>query len=144
MNTDFVLEFRRNYIHVQFAPGYQVNSKGSTELWTEITKSCKTKQCNLILIEGTVDSWKMNLVDVFRSGIEATHIINNAQIAFCFVNCDESDYTKFFELVTENRGTNVNSFSDRHEALQWLGVEETLGSEQLESEDSEEMLSFSN
>ncbi|MEP6903693.1 MAG: hypothetical protein ABJA66_18365 [Actinomycetota bacterium] len=124
MNTDFTLEFRRNHIHVQYSPGYEVTLQGTTDLWKAISDFCHTHNCNCILIEGTVDAWKMNTADVYEMGIEASNIIYKAKIALCFVNCTENDLTEFFQLVAGNRGTQIKSFSDRHEAMQWLGVEE--------------------
>lgn len=122
MSTDFTIEFRGNYILVRHAPGFEINSQSSAKLWSALAVECKTYNCRRVLREGKPGRRKMNWLAAYDSAVLATNVIWGLRVACCFENYAADEMTEFFKTVASNRGVEIEFFSDRQEALRWLGV----------------------
>jgi hypothetical protein len=126
MNTDFTIEVHDNYIHVRHAPGYEINRESAAVFWTAITEACKLNNCNRVFREGKDIIRNMSTMDVFESAEQAARNVRGLRVAYCFNNYPEDELSRFLKTAAINRGVEVEFFSDRKDALKWLGVEEEV------------------
>ena len=122
MNTDFTLDFRGTYIHVQHAQGYIITPESMNRLYLALAKACKHFKCTRVFAEGASVTRQLNMTGAFDSGTQVAEYIAGLSMA-CFLEGYKTDeLTEFFKTVARNRGANVEFFSDREEAFRWLGV----------------------
>ncbi len=123
MSTDFTLELRGNYIHVQLPPGYEITPEGTAAQFAAVGEARAKYGCRRVLVEGEAPKRRMDTTDAFRSGERAARAETGLSIAFCYAGYEPDELTAFFKNVAHNRGVRVEFFSDRAQALRWLGVD---------------------
>ena len=123
MNTDFTLDFRGTYIHVQHAPDYVITPEGMNRLYQALAKACRHYRCNLVFAEGASISRQLNMAEAFESGTQIAWYIAGLTMACVLEGYKKDELTEFFITVARNRGARVDFFSTREEAFQWLGIQ---------------------
>jgi hypothetical protein len=121
LSTDFEIIFRGSYIHVLLAKNYEITPDGLGKIWKATAEACQKYKCNKVLSEGNINSRKLKAWDAFSSGSQASEI-PSLRHACLFYNYKTDDITEFFKTVTSNRGSYIEFFTDKAEALEWLGV----------------------
>jgi hypothetical protein len=124
MSTDFTIELRDSYIHIQNAPDYEITPEGTEKMWMALAAACQKHNCLRALAEGRIASREMSMKKAFESGEYIAKTIPGLKFACCLEGYTADIVTDFFKLVATNRGAEVEFFSDRAEALRWLGVDE--------------------
>ncbi len=122
--NDVSIEYNGRYIHIVTSSKFAINPEEQTKLWNEIAKSCKENSCLKVFHEGPSPIRKMTTVDSFESGVMASEVVPGLRLAVFFPEYPADEITQFFKTVAFNRGVTVEFFTDRSEALRWLGVEE--------------------
>ena len=122
MSTDFTLEYRRKYIHARLGADYQITPEGMAEFWPALTVACKKYKCRRVLSEGSVSKRHMSTMNAFQSAMKASQIIRGLSLACCFYDYAPDELSDFFKAVAKHRGARVEFFSNRKQALEWLGV----------------------
>jgi len=122
MNTSFTMEFCGTYIHVQHAPGYEISPENMNRLWTDLAGFISKYNCHRVLSEGLMPSRKMNMAGAFISGEQISQTVSGLLMACFFQGYKADELTEFFKTVARNRGTTIEFFSNREEAMQWLGI----------------------
>jgi hypothetical protein len=92
------------------------------EYWNMIGEGCAKYDCKLVLVEAEAPRRKMNTMDVFGSGIKASEVAATLRLALCFTGYKPDELSEFFKTVAYNRGVTAEFFSNRADALKWLGV----------------------
>ena len=129
MSTDFTLEYRGDYLLVTHPPGYEITPEGMRRFWAAIAVASRTYDCRRVLAEGEVVRRKLKTTDALHSGVQASESVMGLTMAVCFEGYEPDEMTEFFVNVAANRGARVRFFSDREQAMAWLGVrEEATGS----------------
>jgi len=122
MNTNFAIEFCGTYIHVRLTPGYEISSESMNRLWIDLGEFIRTYNCHRVLAEGLMPSRRMNMAGAFISGEQISQAVSGLLMACFFDGYKADELTEFFKTVARNRGTSIEFFSNRDEALQWLGM----------------------
>jgi hypothetical protein len=124
MNKNFTTEFCGEYISVRHAEGFEITSKSAKKVWLTLADECKAHNCRRVLREGAPSGRNMTWLEVYNSAVQAAKLVPGIRVAYCFENYTEDELTRFFKIVTSNRGVEIEFFSDRREALRWLGVKD--------------------
>lgn len=123
MKGDFSLEFRGDYIHIQHDKDFEISPESMNEFWTALGEACEQYKCPRVLAEGPAPKRRMDTIGAFESGIHASKVAVRLSLALCFYDYKTDELSDFFKTVARNRGARVEFFTDRDEALRWLGVE---------------------
>ncbi|MEP6902807.1 MAG: hypothetical protein ABJA66_13730 [Actinomycetota bacterium] len=92
-------------------------------LWLNLAEACKTYDCNRVLNEGNLDLSKLRAFDSYNAGSQAGEI-SGLRMACFFPNYQHDEKFEFFKAVAANRGAKIKFFTDKAEALKWLGIDE--------------------
>jgi len=122
MAADYTLKVRKNYLHVQLPNDYEITPEEIQRQWTEIFDVCKKNNCRRILFEGKTPKRSIKTMDAFQAAVSLADSGLGLSISFCFYNYTPDDISRFFVNVAENRGVRVNFFSNKSDALRWLGI----------------------
>lgn len=122
MSTDYTLKLRKNYLHVKLPNDYEITPEGVQRQWTEIFDVCRKNNCKGVLCEGKISKRNMKIMDAFQSAESFANSGSGLSLAFCFYDYTPDEISRFFVTVAENRGTRVKFFSNKSDALRWLGV----------------------
>jgi hypothetical protein len=125
MSTDFSLEFNGKYIHIIHAPDYEITPQSNDKLWAELALACKKHKCLKVLAEGHHQIRKINSMDAYQSGAQASEAIPGLALAICIYEYTPDETTRFFTNVAFNRGASIEFFNDKKKALDWLGIKDT-------------------
>lgn len=123
MSSDFTFEFRKDYVHIQHAPDFEITPESNARLWPALIAFCKKHKCNRVLSEATNPKRRMSTIDAYESGVAVAQSALALKIACCWTGYIPDDLSTFFQNVTSNRGVVTQFFSNREEALRWLGVD---------------------
>ena len=123
MSTGFKVTPRAGYVHVELAPGYEITPDGSTALITAISGACMAQKQRRVLVEGSIAARRMGTMDAFDSGSLAAAKLTAVSLALLFYDYQPDQQSQFFKDVAQNRGARVEFFSERAEALRWLGLD---------------------
>jgi hypothetical protein len=100
-------------------------------LWTDLAEFIRIYKCRRVLSEGLMPSRRMNMAGAFVSGEQISQSVSGLLMACYFEGYQPDELTEFFKTVVRNRGASIEFFSDREEAMQWLGIgsegEQTTG-----------------
>jgi hypothetical protein len=122
MSTDYTLKLRKSYLHVQLPNDYEITPEGIQRQWTEIFDICKKNNYKRVLFEGKAPKRSIKTMDAFQTAADLAHSGLGLSVSFCFYDYTADDISRFFVNVAENRGAKVKFFSNKSEALRWLGV----------------------
>jgi len=122
MGTDYTLKLRKNYLHVKLPNDYEITPEGIQRQWTEIFDICKKNNCRHVLFEGKTPKRSIKTMDAFQSASDLAHSGLGLSVSFCFYDYIPDDISRLFVNVADNRGARVNFFSNKSDALRWLGV----------------------
>ena len=125
MNTNFTLELRQDYVHVQLEPGYQVTSDSLSRLWPALKSFCQEHNRKQVLCEGKRPQRQMSAKEEYDFGITVSKDLTVLEIACYWEDYKPDHQTDMFKQVTHNRGVNIQFFPTREAALQWLCVADT-------------------
>jgi len=123
LSTDFEIIFRGSYIHILLADTYEITPPGVEKMWQATIEACRKYNCNKVLSEGNIHARKLKAWDAYNSGSQGSEI-PALRHACLFYNYQPDDMSEFFKTVSANRGTSIEFFKSKSEALKWLGVEE--------------------
>src|SRR4051794_1296390 len=104
MNKNFTTEFCGEYIYVRHAEGFEINSQSAKKLWLTLADECKAHNCRRVLREGAPSGRNMTWLEVYNSAVQAAKLVPGIRVAYCFENYAEDELTRFFKIVTSNRG----------------------------------------
>ncbi|MCX5848073.1 MAG: hypothetical protein NTW65_01295 [Deltaproteobacteria bacterium] len=125
MSADFSLKFNGKYIHIVHPPDYVISPESNEKLWTELALACRKYNCLKVLAEGTKQKRRINSMEAFQSGSQASESIPGLTMAICIDKYVTDETTKFFTNVAYNRGARIEFFNDKKKALKWLGFKDT-------------------
>ncbi len=121
LNRDVEINFRGNYLHITHPDNFVILPEDLEILWFNLAAACQTHDCNRVLNEGNIDLSKLRAYDSYNAGTQAGEI-RGLRMACLFPNFQPDEKSMFFKTVAANRGARVEFFTDRTEALKWLGV----------------------
>ncbi len=122
MSKGFTIEFTGTYIHIIHAPDYVISPESLDMLWKKLAEACEEHGCLRAFAEGPAPKRDMKAMDAFESGVQAAVAISGLMLACCLEGYEGDKTTDLFKDVAYNRGAHVEFFSDKKEALEWLGV----------------------
>jgi hypothetical protein len=124
MSASFTLDFLDNYIRIRHPEGYEIAPESQQLLWEAIGEACEKYNCWCVLAESpTAPKRNMNQVDAFRSAGQAAKISNKLRVALILSGYNPDETTEFFINAAYNTGVRIEFFTDREEAITWLGLD---------------------
>jgi hypothetical protein len=123
MSTNYTIKLRKNYLHVKLPKDYEITPEGVQRQWTEIFDICQKNNYRHVLCEGKISKRSMKTMDAFHSAVSLANSHLGLSLAFCFYDYTPDDLSHFFVTVAENRGASVKFFSNKSDALRWLGID---------------------
>jgi hypothetical protein len=123
MSTNFTIELRQGYVHVQLEPEYEVTRESMAHLSSALIAFCKEHNCRQVLSEGVRPKRQMSMLDVYQTGVTVSKGLVGVHVACYWEGYQTDEMTDLFKSVTHNRGVVFQFFPNRVEALQWLGIE---------------------
>jgi len=125
LDSEITLEVREGYLYARLVPGFEINPERMNRLWQAVGDACLKSGMRRVLTEGTVSGRRMTTMDSFENAAAAARLVPGLAMA-CFVQGHVSDeQTEFFKIAAMNRGVRVEFFSNRDEALRWLGIRQS-------------------
>jgi hypothetical protein len=123
--SESTLEVRDGYLYARLVAGFEITPDRMNRLWKEIGEACALHGMRRVLTEGTVSGRRMTTMDSFENAAAAARLAPGLAMA-CFVQGHVPDQqTEFFKIAAMNRGVRVEFFSNRDEALRWLGIRQS-------------------
>ena len=123
IGTGSTLKLHKNYLHVKLTHDYEVTPEGVERQWEEIFDICRKNNCRHVLIEGKISKRSLKTMDAYELAESLARSGLNLQLAFCFYGYTPDELSHFFVNVAENRGAGVKFFSNKSDALIWLGID---------------------
>jgi hypothetical protein len=123
MSTDFTIEFRLTYLHIQNAPDYEITPESANRRWTALASACATFNCKRVLWEGKVAARRLTVPEVYNSAKQLADIAPGLKLACCLEGHTPDELSEFYKSVASNRGAQIQFFSNREDALKWLGAD---------------------
>jgi hypothetical protein len=117
------ISFRDGYLHITHPDNFVLLPEDIDVLWMNLTGFCRQYDCRRILNEGRIDLSHLRAFDSYNAGSQAGEI-EGLRMACLFHGYVPDEKAAFFQTVASNRGSKVEFFTDRAEALKWLGVAE--------------------
>lgn len=122
MGLPFELEVHQDHLHIKHQPGVVIDTETTLDIWQLIGGLCREHGVAKVLIEADRPERRLDTMGAFDSGRMLAENTSGLTIAICFYNYEFDDLTNFFKTVAENRGVQVEFFSDLGDAAAWLGV----------------------
>ena len=122
MNDELQINFTGELIEIRHPNGYKIEPRSMDRYWTMIGEACEKYKCNLVLVEAEAPQREMSTMDAFGSGIRASEVAITLKLALCFAGYEPDELSEFFKTVAYNRGVRAEFFSNRSDALKWLGI----------------------
>ena len=124
MSTSFTLDFLGSYIRIQHPEDYEITPESQQQLWLAIGEACEKYNCWCVLAESpTPPKRNMSQVDAFRSAGQAAKISNKLRVALVLPGYHPDETTEFFINAAYNTGVRIELFTNREEAITWLGLD---------------------
>ena len=117
-----VITFQDGYLHITHPVNFVVQPQDIEGLWANLFKACQKFDCRKILNEGHLDLSRLRAFDSYNAGSQAGEIVG-LRMACLFHGYTLDEKGEFFQMVASNRGSTIKFFTDKTEALKWLGVE---------------------
>jgi len=122
MNTGFSLDFCEDYIWIRHPVGYRITLESQERIWTVIGEACRKYNCPRVLAESPEPPERsMSKQDALKSAKQAACAASALRMACLFPGYEPDETTDFFINVAYNSGIRIELFSQRGEALEWLG-----------------------
>jgi hypothetical protein len=123
MSASFTLDIHDNYIQIRHPEDYEITPESQQQLWGAIGEACEKYDCWCVLAESpTPPKRNMNRIDAFRSAGQAAKISNKLRVALILPGYHPDETTEFFINTAYNTGVRIEFFTDREEAITWLGL----------------------
>ena len=127
MSTNFTLEFVDNYINIQLPADYEITPESRLEFWTAIGEAHKKYHCCRVLAASpTPPKRNMKQSDSLKSALQAAKASSELRVAFVFPGYDTDATTEFFINTAHRMGVRIEFFTNREEAIKWLGVDKNM------------------
>lgn len=123
MGIEYAIASRGEYVHVQLDYGYEITPEAASRFWPDLAAACAKSRCQRVLVEGQAIERRMTTANAFKSGTDAARSVPGLSLAVCLYDYVLDELTTLFKTVAGNRGARVEFFSDRAEALRWLGLD---------------------
>jgi len=124
MSTGFTLDFLGNYIRIQHPADYEITPESQQQLWMAIGEACEKYDCWRVLAESPAPPKRnMTQVDAFRSAGQAAKASSKLRLAIVLPGYHPDETTQFFMNSAYNKGVRIEFFTDREEAIKWLGID---------------------
>jgi hypothetical protein len=125
MSTSFTLNYVSNYIWIQHPADYEITPDSQQQLWLAIGEACEKYRCWRVLAESSAPPQRnMSTQDALKSAGQAAIASSELRVACVFPGYITDETTEFFITVAYNRGVRIEFFTNRQEALNWLGVDQ--------------------
>ena len=125
MSAGFTLEYCSDYIWIRHPEGYRITPQSQQRIWTAIGEACRKYNCPRVLAESPAPPQRdMSKQDAFISAMQAANAASELRLACLFPGYDSDETTEFFITVAYNSGIRIEFFSQREDALEWLGVDQ--------------------
>lgn len=122
MSNNLTLSFTGDYIDVQLPAEYEVNPDSRREFWEVIGEALrKYKCCRVLAASPTPPKRDMKQSDSLKSALQAAKVSSELRLAFVFPGYQTDATTEFFVNTAQKTGVRIEFFTDRAEALKWLG-----------------------
>ena len=70
MVSNYTLNLRKNYLHVQLPHDYKITPDGIQRQWKEIFDICKKNKCRRVLIEGKAPKRGIKIMDALHTAAD--------------------------------------------------------------------------
>jgi hypothetical protein len=117
-----VITYRDPYLHITHPDDFVILSEHIDVLWHNLSEACSAHDCRRVLNEGNIDFSQLRAFDSYSAGFQAGEI-EGLRMACLFPKYQPDEKFEFFQTVASNRGAKIEFFTDRAEALKWLGVD---------------------
>lgn len=88
-------------------------------VFIEMAKQCKKfDQSKALLVSETKE--KVSQADIFNAVVEVAPLFLDIKMSYCDLYPNQDDVTEFGVLVAQNRGINVNFFTQLEAAEKWI------------------------
>lgn len=125
MSKGFTVVDRGGYIHLLHEPNFEVTRESMGVVWAELSAMCNKASCNIVLVEAPSPKRRMDTTAAFEVATRIAQIAPGIKLAMVLLDYQTDELTEFFKTVARNRGARVEYFSEKEEALEWLGVGQT-------------------
>ena len=122
MDDLFEHEVHPTYLHIKHPPDYVITSGNAEEKWNRIGQLCRQHGVAKVLVEADRPERRLDTGAAFDAGRVLAEHMSGLSVAICFHDYDFDDLSSFFKTVAQNRGVNLEFFSDVDAALSWLVV----------------------
>lgn len=122
MSNSFTLAFAGDYIDVQLPAEYEVTPDSRREFWDIIGEALRKYHCCRVLAASpTPPKRNMKQSDSLKSALQAAKVSRELRLAYVFPDYETDTITEFFVNTAQKMGIRIEFFTDRAEALKWLG-----------------------
>jgi hypothetical protein len=122
MDEELHISFSGDFIEIRHPKGHTIEPQSMDKYWDMVGEACAKHRCNLVLVEADAPKREMSTMEVFGSGVKASQVAITLELALCFAGYETDELSEFFKTVAHNRGVRAEFFSNRSDALKWLGV----------------------
>ncbi len=122
MSAEFTIDLAGDHVRTRLADGFELTPENVSRHWTALMDFCARHHCWRVLSEATRPRRLLSAIDVYDAGVSIARTGAGLRIACIWEGYTPDDLTAFFQNVTGNRGITVRWFTDRDEALGWLGA----------------------
>ena len=123
MDSPLDVEVHPHYLHIKHPPGYVITAEAADSVWGRIATLCRDNGIHKVLVEAERPERRLDTMSAFDSGRVLAENTSGLTIAICFLNYEFDDLSAFFKTVAQNRGVNLDFFSDLDAARKWLDVD---------------------
>ncbi len=108
-------------IEINGQDGLVITSETSVDLWRTIHKAIEKHGSLPVLVDTKVAERRMSVTDAHHSGSTPFEQgIRVHRVAFYLHGMPPVEVTEHFKTVASNRGTTIEFFSSREQAIAWL------------------------
>jgi hypothetical protein len=123
MSINFTLEYTDDYIYLKYPADYEITPESLRQKWAAVGEACKKYNCYHVLSEAlTPPKRNMSTKDAFMAALQAVNVSRDLYMACYFPGYKTDEKTQTFMTVAQNRGINIRFFTNRDQALKWLGI----------------------
>jgi len=122
MAKSFFISVHEGHLLVKLARDFVIAPEAVARQLRAIADAVKKHGIRKVLIEGRIAGREMGTMSAFDAGSLAADLLAGVSIAICLSDHVPDEKTQLFKDTAQNRGARIEFFSDRDEALRWLGV----------------------
>jgi hypothetical protein len=120
MKEPFSIEFHGTYVHILHQPGFVASLDAVEDMWARFAEICDEYDCRKVLVEAPDPTQRLDTMTAFDAGRGLAKINPGITVAFSLPGYDPDDVSTFFKTVAQNRGVEIEYFSNADDAREWL------------------------